>query len=205
MIVVGCAASKGGVGKSTLTTALGVAAAQDGLRTLLVDTDKQGSTRKWGSRREVEPQVMAWRLRDVPGWLEHCEQKGIDLVIIDFAGGDSVALFDIFKRLDLVIVPTAPTLIEMEEVVPVMSAAKAAKLDAVVVITRVPRANSLRVTRVMDENRDDDSVAPQALTSLVAYPDAFAQGLGVTETDPGSRAATELRTLLKYLIARAKR
>ena len=61
MNVVGIIAQKGGAGKTTLAVHLAVAAAQLGrgkgrgrmsMRVLLIDTDEQGSARKWWESRK---------------------------------------------------------------------------------------------------------------------------------------------------------
>jgi len=49
--IVALAASKGGVGKSTLTAALAVRAAQDGNRVAIIDQDPQLSLASWWTRR----------------------------------------------------------------------------------------------------------------------------------------------------------
>ena len=45
------ASSKGGVGKTTLSTNLAAHFAVDGKRTVLVDADRQGSSRHWAQKR----------------------------------------------------------------------------------------------------------------------------------------------------------
>ena len=45
------ARSKGGVGKTTLSTTLAAHFAVDGKRTVLVDADRQGSSRHWAEKR----------------------------------------------------------------------------------------------------------------------------------------------------------
>ena len=45
------ASSKGGVGKTTLSTNLAAHFANDGKRTVLVDADRQGSSRHWAEKR----------------------------------------------------------------------------------------------------------------------------------------------------------
>lgn len=45
---------KGGSGKTTLATNLAAAAHLDGLRTLLIDMDRQGSALDWASARALQ-------------------------------------------------------------------------------------------------------------------------------------------------------
>ena len=47
------ASSKGGVGKTTLSTNLAAHFAVDGKRTVLVDADRQGSSRHWAEKRAL--------------------------------------------------------------------------------------------------------------------------------------------------------
>jgi chromosome partitioning protein len=50
--------AKGGVGKSSLTASLGVAAMEAGEKVFLIDMDAQQSLFRWGERREAaEPAV----------------------------------------------------------------------------------------------------------------------------------------------------
>ena len=57
------ASSKGGVGKTTLSTNLAAHFALDGKRTVLVDADRQGSAHHWASKRAHLEQNIASILR----------------------------------------------------------------------------------------------------------------------------------------------
>ena len=52
MKTIAIAMQKGGVGKSTLAKALGVAGARAGLNVLVLDMDSQQSTTQWAERRK---------------------------------------------------------------------------------------------------------------------------------------------------------
>ena len=54
MKTIAIAMQKGGVGKSTLTRSLAVAAADSGLNVLALDMDSQQSTSQWAGRRSAE-------------------------------------------------------------------------------------------------------------------------------------------------------
>src|SRR3984893_3389715 len=88
-IVVLCS-PKGGTGKSSLARHLLVSAAQDGVRSIGVDFDKQGTLTKWQTRREktritypnfVETSVVAADLNDWRAVLARVKDYAI--VIID--------------------------------------------------------------------------------------------------------------------------
>lgn len=200
-------ASKGGAGKSSSAIALGVAAVQRGLKVLILDSDPQGSVMKWSKRRHREsgPIVRETTLAALPRYLAKARSSGFDLVLIDFAAGDCVVFHEVFKLVDLAVVPSAPALIEMAEAVPVFNAARAARLDVTVALVRATRAESERTRFWIDKYGEKGLVAPHVLTGLIVYADAYARGEGVTETAPGGRAAMEVNTMLDYLLKRAER
>ena len=80
------ASSKGGVGKTTLSTNLAAHFANDGKRTVLVDADRQGSARNWAEKRAhldtavlpVDGTRRDWD-RKVPGDAQH--------VVVDASAG----------------------------------------------------------------------------------------------------------------------
>ena len=116
------ASSKGGVGKTTVATQLAAQAAIDGLNTVLVDADPQGSATRWAERRsELESAVLpidgtraGWRKR-IP--------EDAQRVIIDAPagamGGDLQPFLDIA---DAVVVPVPPSALDIEATVPFLNA-----------------------------------------------------------------------------------
>ena len=56
-MIVAVVAEKGGVGKTTLSLTLAVAAVQAGRKVAVLDTDPQSTASKWTDRRDVE---MPW-------------------------------------------------------------------------------------------------------------------------------------------------
>src|SRR5476651_69354 len=77
-------ASKGGVGKTTLSVHLAVAALRAKERVLIVDADPQGSSSTWKSLREDdEPNVEQIEPEDVPERLRRAGSEGYTLTIVD--------------------------------------------------------------------------------------------------------------------------
>ena len=112
------ASSKGGVGKTTLSTNLAAHFANDGKRTVLVDADRQGSSRYWAEKRaHLETAVLPvdgtrrdWD-RKVPGDAQH--------VVVDApAGAHGPELLHFLDAADAVVVPVLPSRIDIEATVP---------------------------------------------------------------------------------------
>jgi chromosome partitioning protein len=112
------ASSKGGVGKTTLSTNLAAHFANAGKRTVLVDADRQGSSRHWAEKRaSMEHAVLPldgtrrdWDRR-LPGDAEH--------VVVDAAAGAHGAeLAHFLVVADAVVVPVLPSTIDIEATVP---------------------------------------------------------------------------------------
>ncbi|MBP2667324.1 MAG: hypothetical protein H6Q76_2304, partial [Firmicutes bacterium] len=88
MKVIVVANQKGGVGKSTVSCNLGVAAVMEGKKTLIIDADPQGSSATFRTVRQsdnlkvisiVKPTIH----KDIPDF------TSFDLVIVDSGGRDS--------------------------------------------------------------------------------------------------------------------
>lgn len=112
------ASSKGGVGKTTLSTNLAAHFANEGRRTVLVDADRQGSSRHWAEKRaQMEHAVLPldgtrrdWD-RKLPGDAE--------VVVVDAAAGAHGAeLAHFLDVADAVVVPVLPSAIDIEATVP---------------------------------------------------------------------------------------
>ena len=112
------ASSKGGVGKSTIATHLAAHAALEGLNTVLVDADPQGSATRWAERRsDLDSAVLpidgtrkAWRKR-----IPDDSQR----VIVDAPAGAMPADLDAFLDMaDAVVIPVTPSALDIEATVP---------------------------------------------------------------------------------------
>lgn len=201
MHVLGMAGSKGGTGKSTLGTNLAVAFARLPLRVLIIDCDKQQSISKWRKNRTQDAvDVRSAELSDVGRDVEVARNEGYDLVIVDFPGQNDLAVTAAFKACDLVVIPSAPYAIEINELVVTRRAARAADCSCVMLLVRTTHPSSLRNRHYIEKY--PEHFAPLVLRHLVAYADSYVRGEGVVETFPNSVAAHEVSAVRDYLLAR---
>lgn len=117
--VVAFVSQKGGVGKSTLSRALGREAAVGGLRVKIADLDtQQGTSVDWHRVRlhaGIEPTVSVEAFATAAQALSIA--KDFDLLIIDGPARTSQATLDIARSANLVVQPTGPSLDDLRPAV----------------------------------------------------------------------------------------
>ena len=116
MKTIAIAMQKGGVGKSTLTRSLAVAASKAGLNVLTLDMDAQQSTTQWAERRaETLPLVRFVTEIELPKVLKQAAEAGCDLIIIDTPPARSTEAPAAVEYADLVLVPCTPDIEAYEQ------------------------------------------------------------------------------------------
>ncbi len=164
---------KGGSGKTTLTCSLAVAASGDGVRTLILDADPQGTASAWlGSRSADVPDLMRGTSpAQIPGAAE-AAQRSYGLVLVDTPGAESASNAAL-RTSDFCLIfcrPTAPDLLAATRTAAVRLPGRAAAF----VLTQVP---SRKRRRACDASRN---LAAHASVSpcRIALRNADAQALG---------------------------
>jgi chromosome partitioning protein len=112
------ASSKGGVGKTTLSTNLAAHFALDGKPTVLVDADRQASSTHWAQKRaHLEHAVLPvdGTRRD---WDRRVPSDAQRVVIDAAAGAHGAELAHFLDVADAVVVPVLPSTIDIEATVP---------------------------------------------------------------------------------------
>jgi chromosome partitioning protein len=155
--------SKGGSGKSTLTTHIAAALANKGKRVLLADCDPQLSTAAWCERRPADAAPLEWvvlrKLKRLDGFEP---PSGIDYLIVDTpAGVDPDDLAELLGAGDSVIVPMVPSIIDLEP---------AERFLTALAGSRVVASGRARVGMVLNRVRNDTIAARTAIERLSAQP-----------------------------------
>jgi len=109
--VISVAQEKGGSGKSTILMLLAARILKDGAKILIVDLDPQQTAYKWAKKSEQKhgleldyAQISAdTPEKIIPGLTQFKEQY--DFVFVDTAGIESQALFFVFMKSDLILIP----------------------------------------------------------------------------------------------------
>jgi chromosome partitioning protein len=200
------ATQKGGSGKSTLAIGLALAAIQAGHTVRLIETDSQGTLSNWQSRRPyAEPLVEPiYSAGDIEQRLQSLERSGVTLTIIDTAGGLSAATTAAIRYADLCLIPTRPSVADIEATAPTLSLARVWNKPFAFILNQTP----IRGHRVSNAAIVLGEEAAHDLSSVVALPyivmrndhqDALGLGLAVVEYAPTGKSADEVRGLWQWI------
>jgi chromosome partitioning protein len=204
--VITIAQQKGGAGKTTLAAHLALAWARAKKRVAVIDIDPQGSLSMWFRLRhemlgaadagiEVAA-VTGWR---VTGEVER-QSRAHEIVIIDSPPHAETEARIAVRSAGLVIVPVQPSPMDIWATRPTLEMAKQERVPALLVLNRVPpRAN---LTEQMGAKLKELGVpiAKSQIGNRVGLAAALADGKGIFETAPHSRAAEEITALSREIL-----
>lgn len=203
------ATQKGGSGKSTLAIGLALAAKEAGHNVRLIETDAQGTLSSWQSRRGLaEPLVeTVYGAEDIEHRLQSLERGGVTLTIIDTAGGISAATTAAIRHADFCMIPTRPSIADIEASAATLGIVRAWKKPFAFVLNQTP----IRGRRIDNAAGALGEEAARELDEVLARPfivmrndhqDALAAGLAVGEFSPFGKSADEIRDLWKWTAVR---
>lgn len=207
MITVAFCTQKGGTGKTTIATALAVAAHRAGQKSALLDLDPQTNAVNWFDRREGDgPDVASIQPGAIRRSLDAYRGLGMGWVFIDTPGKMDSASTEAAKHADMVVIPTQAQIFAIDTLEPLKRLLDmAGNPPAFVVLNQVhPNAGG----RAADDaaaiaERFSMAVAPVHMSRLKAHEDAPALGQTAQELEPEGRAAQEIAALFKFLSEQA--
>lgn len=202
--IITIAQQKGGAGKTTMAAHLAVAWAQSGKRKVaVVDIDPQGSLTQWHNVREklkgegetslTFAAISGWRVRSELDRLKHTH----DLIVIDSPPHTDAEARTAIRAADLVVIPLQPSPMDVWATSATIQICKQERVPVKMVLNRVhPQA---KLTEAV--SGEMIGLAANRFGNRVIFAGALMHGLGVTEAQPNSIAAEEVRLLGKEILA----
>jgi len=200
------ATQKGGSGKSTLAIGLALAARQAGFSVRLIETDPQGTLSNWRRRRTTAEPVVEpiYQASNIEPRLKMLAESGLQLAIVDTAAGLSAATTAAIRHSDLCLIPSRPTVADIEATASTLSVARAWKRPFGFVLNQTPirgqridsAANLLGEDAFLDLA---DVLARPLIVMRNDHQDGLAAGLAVSELAPNGKSAEEIRGLWRWI------
>ena len=202
--VITLANPKGGVGKTTLVSALAVRAAEESKRVALLDLDPQESLSSWWTRRgktknpklfEVDAAVEAIELLISEGWHWVFVDTGparLDLI----ESGVAVS--------DLVLIPTRPSSFDIEQTAICVELCETHGKPHAFVLNHAPPGTKLTKSSIQFLKQNGSTVIEAPITFRQAYMAAVTVGKSGPEVEKNGVARKEIDALwaaVKELVA----
>lgn len=203
--IIAVAQQKGGAGKTMLAAQLGVALAAT-KRVGLLDIDPQGSLGAWARLRAANPKAGAeLAIESVSGWrlsgaLDELRRR-CDIILIDTPPVLDSDARRAIRGADLVLVPLNPTPPDLWAAEGTLKLATEERRPIALVFNRAPAASKLRRRLEAEILARRLQLLEESLGNRAGYANAFAEGLGVSETGPATIAGAEIAALAARLAA----
>lgn len=190
---------KGGVGKTTLATALAVAAEADGKNTAIFDLDPQASASFWHDTRKAQtPAVAAVPSSRLSHLLRAAGESGCDLAIIDAPPFAKDIAFEAAHHADLILIPTRTAVLDVMAMTKTLDLVGHYGKPAAVVLTFCPPSGR-ELTDTEEAIRQLGAMlCPVRIGNRIAFSRAQQTGLVAQEYEPHGKAATEILRLYAY-------
>ena len=220
-ITIAIANQKGGCGKTTTCMNLAGGLAAAGLNTLVVDADPQGSATEWRNRSEeslLNFDVIAMSTSSIHKELPRVmKNSSYEVALIDCPPGTETKGFGTVTRsallaADYVIIPSRPTPIDFlatSIMLPVLSDVATIKPEQRVFLLLNAKHSTNRLGRtaregalgLFAEQGIDIAILHTEVHDRTAFAEAPAAGQTVVDFAPASKAAEEILSLTKEVIA----
>lgn len=194
---------KGGSGKTTISTNLAVEACLTGKRTMIVDTDPQGSCGTWSDLREKSfPEVITTQPSRLPREIGRAAQSGSEVIILDTPGHTDMSMLTAAQLARVVVIPCRPQVFDFASIRMSLDVCRMAQTPAVIVFSAAPTRGHLLIDIARKVLADENvPILPAMLRQRTAFSHASSHGLGVSEFAPRSPAAAEARALASAVFA----
>ncbi|NJM94246.1 MAG: ParA family protein [Cytophagales bacterium] len=221
MPIITIANTKGGAGKSTTCANLAVELTKLGHKVCVIDADRQASLMGWSRVREylIEsgeniPPILTLQAEGTSLVNSAVEQrdKGA-FVLIDSPGTKDPNHRMSLLRADFVLAPCSPSPVELWALTNLfdslaeLSEKQFRRIPVLLLLNRVKARTNIEASLEFIKNdlgffeNKSNSVFKTEIGDRIDYQHAFGRGLGISEFDPKSKAAKEMKEVAKELIA----
>lgn len=200
MTTIAIISQKGGAGKTTLALHLAAAAQDAGRVALIIDTDPQATASQWAAwRDDAPPEVIDSPPPRLAAKVEQASGQGAEMIVIDTPPHADSAARAAVEIADLVLIPCRPSAFDLSAIQTTAKLVQLLRKPAFVVFT----AGSPNAPRVYQEAGElvesfGTPACPVQIPDRAAYRHASAEGKTVMETEPGGKAAQDIRQLYEW-------
>ena len=196
MHVVVFAASKGGVGKTTLTSSVAVRAAKDNPRVAMIDFDPQeGLTGWWARRGAVDNPRIFSGVDTIEEAIELLEMDGWDWLMVDTGPGLMNHMRGVIDTADIVVVPLKPSAHDLTAIDPVMNMIKECGARYLVTLNDVEPRWRLTKTAAQFLEEEGHPLASRPIARREAYAASATIGKSGPEVEREKACAEEIDSL----------
>lgn len=201
--IVTIVSNKGGVGKTTVSVNLAVAAEIAGLRTAIIDLDPQSSSELWkDARGDAGPAVYGVKWGRLKEAVRAAAADGFDLVLIDTPPKIEEAITPAAKLADFCLIPVVPSAPDLQAIGATMALFDRIAGEAAVVLNACPTHEGLKNgARAVVADSYGFPLCPVEIGRRVDFVHAHAEGKGVLEFAPAGKAAHEIADLFEWVLA----
>ena len=204
MKIITFAASKGGVGKTTLCASLSALASKQH-KTLIIDLDPQGSLASWWNKRELEnPEFVEANAQTLVSVVEKAKSSGYEYLFIDTPPAYLDTISAGIKVADYVLVPCQPSPVDIEAIGDTLSIIEDMGKPFAFVMNRL-----ISRTRIGEQAvlllANHGKVAGIPIVQRTAFVTAMIDGRTAPEIDQGKQAKEEVEALWNYLVTNLKK
>lgn len=200
MPTIAIISQKGGAGKTTLALHLAAASQEAGRVALVIDTDPQATASQWAAwRQDSPPEVIDSPPPRLAAKVAAAIAQGAELVVIDTPPHADSAARAAVEVADLVLIPCRPSAFDLAAIQTTAKLVQLLRKPAFVVFTAGP-PNAPRVYAEAGELVESYGTppCPVQIADRAAYRHASAEGRSVMESEPGGRAAEDIRQLYAW-------